>query len=96
MRRLLAALRWIRPSAHRESASADGESERGFTLGGPYFVETAKGMEGPFWPRILGPSPKGYLPEPVDSDITFGDDASETMLAWLGLSRNAKGQADNS
>lgn len=90
MRRILAALGLIRRFEAIEINSPEPEDEGCITMGGPYFLQTAKGMEGPFWPALLGPRPEGYLPESVDAIVTFGDGASAKMLSLCGIADKAK------
>lgn len=90
MRRLLAALGFIRPSGPIEIVLPKAEDEGFFTVGGPYFIGTAKGLEGPFWPALLGPRPEGYLPDPADPIVTFGHGVSERMLSLHGVAGDAK------
>lgn len=96
MRRLLAALGWIRSCQPLKTIGADSEAEGCFTLGGPYFIGTAKGLEGPYWPALLGALPEGYLPEPPDTIRTFGDGACEKMLSMFGIAGGAKRPGKNS
>jgi hypothetical protein len=90
MRRLLAALGLIRRCEAIEVSRSEPEDEGCITMGGPYFLHTAKGLEGPFWPALLGPRPEGYLSEPADAIVTFGDGASEQMLSLCGIAGKAK------
>jgi hypothetical protein len=59
-------------------------------MGGPYFLQTAKGLEGPYWPALLGPRPEGYLSEAANTIKTFGDGASEKILSSYGIAGNVK------
>jgi hypothetical protein len=96
MRRLLAALGLIRPCGTIEIVLPKAEDEGCLTIGGPYFIETAKGTEGPFWPALLGTPPEGYLPEPSDTIWTFTDGANARLLSRFGIAGDAEDQGKNS
>jgi hypothetical protein len=95
MRRLLAALGLIRPCGTIEITLPKSEDEGCFTTGGPYFIETDKGIEGPFWPALLGTPPDGYLSEPSDTIWTFSDSGHEKWLSMFGVTGDATDQDKN-
>jgi len=90
MRRLLAALGLIRRCEAVDIGRSEPERDSCITMGGPYCIVTAKGLEGPFWPTLFGSRPEGYLPESADTIVTFGDGASAKMLSLCGIAGNAK------
>jgi hypothetical protein len=90
MRRLLAALGLIRRCEAIEISRPEPEDGGCITMGGPYCIVTAKGLEGPFWPTLLGPRPEGYLPESADAIVTFGDGVSAEQLSMFGVVLGAK------
>lgn len=84
MRGLLTVLGLIRPSGAIEVDAAKAEDEGCITFGSPYFLCTEKGLEGPYWPPLLGPMPDGYLLDPAAGSITYTQGAIEDMCWSIG------------